>query len=226
MEINIKSLIKRAVRFVWIIPLLAILGAAAGYVYVQRNSYTLYYTYTTLISLNTDILITGEGVTADDVAASRRIVQDFLGVANSTRVSTMISRSLEEQGISMSPRVVSALVVPSASTTSNIITLQVSSTDRTLVVPVANTAADCFVSSIYDLFGVNYLSVLDEAETVYSSKSMSQTTMMLYGFAGGFALGLAAVYLLAVLRNKIRAIDDIALSDTEALVVIPVHSIK
>ena len=228
MEIKIKRILKKCMRYLWVIPLTVIVGVGVAYMYVQRNSYTVYSAEATLLSLNTDqSQIWGENITAEDITTSRRIVQDFLGVAYSSRVANMVSRSLEDQGISLSPAAVRVMVAPLASQNSNIITIRATSRDRSLVVPVANTAADCFSAAIYDLFGVNHLSLLDEAEGARSSRNLSMSTMGLYGAFGGFLLGCAIVYLLAMLRKKIRYIDDIRLlAETGDILVIPSHSIK
>jgi len=228
MEIKIKRLLKKCTRYLWVIPLAIIIGVGIAYTYVQRNSYTIYSADATLLSLNTDQnLFLGQNITVDDINTSRRIVQDFLGVAYSSRVSNMISRSLNDQGIALTPMSVRGMVAASTSESSNIITITARSTNRNLVIPVANTAADCFSSAIYDLFGVNHLSLLDEAETVRSSRNLNMSTMVVYGAVGGFIFGCGIVYLLALLRKKIRYLDDIRLlPETGDILVIPSHSIK
>jgi len=226
--VDIKSLILKGKRWLWIPVALTVLCAAAGWVYASRRVPTPFATVT-LISLDTDrAAIFGMEMSLEDVVVSRRMATELLGIINSSRVTVLASRYLSEMGHDVNYNALAGMtnIEPEANY-SSILKLTVTSRDPALVVDAANAMAIAFADTLYEYTGTVYVSVLDWADRVYYTAGGNKTMYAAVGAIGGVAIGAVIIYILVLSDNRIKTIEDVKRINGVARVsIIPLHHIK
>jgi len=225
---DIKTIILKGRRRVWIAIVLAIVGMIVGFNYAGRIVPTPF-AVVTLISIDTDrAAIFGMEMTLDEVVISRRIATELMGIIDSTRVTRLAARYLSEGGYEVNYRSLAGMVtLQQQAPNSSILTLRASTRNPSLAVPVANAMAIAFVDTLYEYTGVVYVSVLDYADSVRYTAGGSRTMFGGAGIIGGGAVGLVIIYMLILADDRIKTIEDVKrIKGVGRVSIIPRHDIK
>jgi len=225
---DLKSIILKGKRWLWIPVVLTLIGGVAGIAYAGTIVPRPYAT-ATLITLDIDrAALFGMEMTLDEVIVSRRVATELMGIIKSSRVTRLASRYLSNLGHDVAYGTLASMTtIEPEALNSSILVLRVSAYNPALVVDAANAMATAFVDTVYEYTGTVYVSILDEAERVYYTAGGSRST---YGAAGGFGggvIGLVFIYLLILSDNRIKTIEDVKRTNGVARVsIIPLHNIK
>lgn len=227
MDFSVENYLRKLLKMTWLVVLLGILGAAAGALF-SLNSTVTYSASVTLVSLNTDkTAIFGNAATMEDLNLSRRIANDFLDIARSSRVASSASlRLADSYGLNLSEQAVRSMVGVNHKTDSTILTLYATAAQPDLAIVVSNVVAQSLVEEIKNLTGITYLNILDNANTVTMSSRISMTRALLFGFLVGLLAGLVLIYVLVMFDPRIHSVEDINGDIGVRVMVIPEHSIK
>ena len=225
---DIKTIILKGKRWIWIPVLIAIIGSVFGWFYANRIVPRPFATVT-LITLDTDrAAILGIEITLDEVTVSRRVATELLGIIDSTRVTRLASRYLSEMGHDIHYRSLGAMTtIAPTSLNSGILTLRVSAGNPAIVVDVANAMAIAFVDILYEFTGTVYVSILDYADRVFYTAGGNRSMYATAGMVGGAAIGAVIVYLLILADNRLKTIEDVKrIKGVSKVSIIPLHHIK
>ena len=225
---DIKTLLLKGRRWIWIPIIFAMIGGAAG-VYHASGIVPRPFTTATLITLDTDrAAIFGMDMTLDDIVVSRRVATELLGIIDSSRVTRLASRYLSELGHDVHYRSLAAMTsIEPIEFNSGILRLRVSGGNPDMIVDIANSMAIAFVDTLYEYTGTVYVSVLDYAERVFHTAGGSRRMYGIAGMVGGAAVAMVLVYLLILADHRIKTIDDVKRITGDVRVsIIPLHHIK
>jgi capsular polysaccharide biosynthesis protein len=225
---DIKTIILKGKRWIWIPVVLAIIGGVAGFYNANRIVPTPFATVT-LITLDTDrAIIFGMEMTLDEVLVSRRVATELLGIINSTRVTRLASLYLSELGHDIHYRSLGGMTsIAPIELGSPILRLRVSAGNPDIVVDVANAMAIAFVDTLYEFTGTVYITVLDYAERVSYTSGGNRRMYTAAGMVGGAAVGMVILYMLILADNRIKTIDDVKrITGGLKVTIIPLHHIK
>jgi len=225
---DIKTIVLKGKRWVWIILLLAIIGGAAGFYFASRIVPSPYATVT-LITLDTDrAAIFGTEMTFEEVLVSRRVATELLGIINSSRVTRLASLYLSELGHDIHYSSLASMTsIAPIELGSPILILNVSSRNPDIVVDVANVMATAFVDTLYEVTGTVNVTILDYAERVSYTSGGNRRMYTAAGMVGGGAAGMVIVYMLILADNRIKTIDDVKrITGGLKVSIIPLHHIK
>ena len=228
LSMDIKTIVLKGKRWVWIILLLAIIGGAAGFYSASRIVPSPYATVT-LITLDTDrAAIFGTEMTFEEVLISRRVATELMGIINSSRVTRLASLYLSELGHDIHySSLASMTTIAPIELGSPILILNVSSRNPDIVVDVANVMATAFVDTLYEVTGTVNVTILDYAERVSYTSGGNRRMYTAAGMVGGGAAGMVIVYMLILADNRIKTIDDVKrITGGLKVSIIPLHHIK
>jgi len=225
---DIKTIILKGRRWVWIPIVLAIFTAAAGWTYASRIVPTPF-AVVKLITLDTDrAAIFGMEMTLDEVVVSRRMATELMGIINSSRVTGLAARYLSEIGHEIHYSALAGMTKIEPETQgSGILILTVTARNPAFVVDAANMMALAFVDTIYEYTGTVYVSILDYAERVSYTAGGNRTMYGAAGAIGGAVIGAVIIYILILSDNRIKTIEDVKrINGVSKVSIIPLHHIK
>jgi len=225
---DIKTIILKGRRWLWIPVVLTVLCATAGMMYAGRIVPRPYATVT-LISLDIDrSAIFGVEMTLDEVVVSRRMATELMGIINSSRVTLLASRILSENGHEIHYGALAGMTKIEPETPgSGILKLTVTAGNPALVIDAANAMAIAFVDTLYEYTGTVYVSILDYADRVYYTAGGSRSMYGTVGIICGVAVGAIIVYILILSDNRIKTIEDVKrIEGVSKVSIIPLHRIK
>jgi len=225
---DIKTIILKGRRWLWIPVVLTILGAAAGWAYASRIV-PRPFAKVTLISIDTDrAAIFGMEMSLDEVVVSRRVATELMGIISSSRVTTLASQYLSRFGHDVPVGALASMTTIEPETQgSSILILTVTASDPALVIDAANAMALAFVDTLYEYTGTVYVSILDYAERVSYTAGGNKTLYGSAGTIGGAAIGAVIIYILILSDNRIKTIEDVKrINGVTKVSIIPLHRIK
>ena len=226
MDEHVKRFFKKLIVFCWLVVLLGIVGAAAGW-YVARPASTVYNASATLVGFNRDkTIVDGTAATMDDFNLSQRLVERLQPIATSNKVAIAASRKLmETEGILLDSMIIQSMVSVSGQPTSLLMTLSVTDFERDRAVAICNAVADAFVEESNFLMGSNYINILDPAQTARQTTISDRKESVITGGLIGLVLAVLLIYLFAILDTRIFSLDDMPAEIRTRVTVIPEHNI-
>jgi len=225
---DIKTILLKGRRWLWLPVVLTVIGAAAGWTYASRIVPSPY-AVVTLISLDIDrAAVFGMEMSLEEVVVSRRMATELMGIIKSSRVTRLASRYLSDGGYNLPYGVLASMTTIEPETQgSGILILKVSAYNPALVIDAANAMAIAFVDTLYEYTGTVYVSVLDYADRVYYTAGGNRTLYGGAGAIGGAAIGAVIIYLLILSDNRIKTIEDVKrINGVSKVSIIPLHHIK
>jgi len=225
---DIKSIILKGKRWLWIPVALTLIGGVAGIAFA-RTIIPRPYAVVTLITLDIDrAALFGLEMTLDEVVVSRRVATELMGIIKSSRVTRLAARYLSEFGHDVHYSSLAGMTrMEPEEPNSGILKLTVTGRDPALVIDAANAMATAFVDTLYEYTGTVYASVLDDADRIYYTAGGSRSMYGAAGGIGGGAIGLVIIYILLLLDNRIKTIEDVKrIKGVSKVSIIPLHNIK
>jgi len=225
---DIRAIILKGKRWIWIAMALALAGGVAGWIYAGRIVPTPF-AVVTLISIDTDrAAIFGMEMTLDEVIISRRIATELMGIISSSRVTRLAARYLSESGHNVHYRTLAGMTsLTQEALNSSILRLRVTSYDPGLVVDAANAMAIAFVDTLYEYTGAVYVSVLDYADRISYTGGGNKTMYGAAGATGGGVIGAIIIYIMILSDHRIKTIEDVKrIKGVTRVSIIPLHDIK
>jgi len=225
---DLKTIILKGKRWLWIPVALTLIGGVAGIAFA-RTIVPTPYAIVTLITLDLDrAALFGVEMTIDEVVVSRRMATELLGIIRSSRVTRLASQYLKNAGHEVHYSSLAGMTrIEPEELNSGILKLTVTGRNPSLVIDAANAMATAFVDTLYEYTGTVYASILDNADRVYYTAGGSRSMYGAAGGIGGGAIGLVIIYLLILSDNRIKTIEDVKrINGVTKVSIIPLHNIK
>lgn len=206
---------------------LCILCCAAGFA-IAKFVVPKKYEATTKIIIVKDENQTGGTVTYNDLQTSQKLAATYTQILMSEAVSDEVILNLDlENKHEIDTETYNKIVKVSAENNTEVMSINVETTDPKLSSDIANEIVDVFISKIYSIYDVQNVSILNRAKI--PEKKSSPSTMKytaIGGFVGVFICGIITVIKLLT-DTKIKTEEEVkAIFDYPIIGTIPEFEIK
>lgn len=206
--LELLHLLKKHLKLVIVLPLVCAL-AVGGYSFVaMKNTYTASVSMYVLVQRENSANATSLN---SDLSASQMVTNDVATLLKSDRVVAETARDLNMDSL----RGFSTSVT--SSTTSRVLTLEVTGTDPQRAADVANKMAEKVSEVAREVMSVDSVNVVDSAKVPTSPSGPNRPLYIAVGLLAGLFVAVAIVVIADMLNTKVRGEDEL-----EELLGIPV----
>jgi len=219
-EIDLRQLLKLLWDKKVTILIIVLIAVIAGWVY---TSFMVKPVYTSSIRLilaqkNTTDASTGV-ITQTDVTLNDKLIDTYKEIAVSNGVIRTVINNLDLKNVDED--VLKKEINVTAVTGTQILKISVTDKDADRATKIANEMGKVFSERIKDIYKIENVSVLDEAETPEEPSNVNHKRDMLIFLAVGIVLAIAIVLLANMLDNSIKSSADIETLNLTVLAEIP-----
>ena len=219
-EIDLRQLLKLLWDKKVTILIIVLIAVIAGWVY---TSFMVKPVYTSSIRLilaqkNTTDASTGV-ITQTDVTLNDKLIDTYKEIAVSNSVIRTVINNLDLKNVDED--VLKKEINVTAVTGTQILKISVTDKDADPATKIANEMGKVFSERIKDIYKIENVSVLDEAETPEEPSNVNHKRDMLIFLAVGIVLAIAIVLLANMLDNSIKSSADIETLNLTVLAEIP-----
>lgn len=219
-EIDLRQLLKLLWDKKVTILIVVLIAVIAGWVY---TSFMVKPVYTSSIRLilaqkNTTDASTGV-ITQTDVTLNDKLIDTYKEIAVSNSVIRTVINNLDLKNVDEDA--LKKEINVTAVTGTQILKISVTDKDADRATKIANEMGKVFSERIKDIYKIENVSVLDEAETPEEPSNVNHKRDMLIFLAVGIVLAIAIVLLANMLDNSIKSSADIETLNLTVLAEIP-----
>lgn len=190
-----------------------IIGILLGVIYTKHIVMPKYTSFATLLlAKNANVaegavdVITGEAITQSDITLNQKLISTYGEIMKSRRVSNTVIENLD---LDMSYEEIIKCVNVSAVKDTDVIKLSITTEDPILSAKIANEMTKVFTSEIGELYNIQNISVIDEAEVDDEPINVSYAKNVVIFAIIAFVLVAGVVFLLYYFDNSIKSEEDI-----------------
>lgn len=198
--LELLHLLKKRLKLVIVLPLVCAL-TVGGYSFVaMKNTYTASVSMYVLVQRENSANATSLN---SDLSASQMVTNDVAALLKSDRVVAETARDLNMDSL----RGYSASVT--SSTTSRVLTLEVTGTDPQRTADVANKMAEEVSGVAREVMSVDSVNVVDSAKVPTSPSGPKRPLYIAVGLLAGLFAAVAIVVIADMLNTKVRGAEDL-----------------
>lgn len=209
-QIRITDIIFWIIRGIWVILLMSVLFAAAGYVYASQ---TYIPTYTATASMVVNAKKTESDVTYQDDASeiylAQKLVSTYTAVIKSNRVMHYVQ---EDLSLNIPVEALQSYVSLLPLKDTQVLYLTVTCQDPQMAMNIANSVMKVAPQAMMETVERGSVNVLDAATLPQNVNPKNTTKYAVIGGAAGFLLGILIVLLAGFLSSKIKNGQDVEAS--------------
>lgn len=190
-----------------------IIGILLGVIYTKHIVTPKYTSFATLLlAKNANVtegavdVITGEAITQSDITLNQKLISTYGEIMKSRRVSNTVIENLD---LDMSYEEIIKCVNVSAVKDTDVIKLSITTEDPILSAKIANEMTKVFTSEIGELYNIQNISVIDEAEVDDEPINVSYAKNIVIFAVIAFVLVAGVVFLLYYFDNSVKSEEDI-----------------
>lgn len=189
-------------KIVYIIFIASVFFCISG-IYVNRFRTPVYTSSTTILlnQANENIAIN-----TNDLTLNKTLVPTYREIIKSKRVLSQVIKSLD---LEYEYNELANMVGVSEITDTSIINVAVTNKDRALAASVANTIAEVFTKEIVDIYNIENISIIDEAEESVKPSSTSAVKVVLIVTLIGILLSVAVFFVIFYFDTSLKSEEDI-----------------
>ena len=203
MEIDLGELIIALLRRWWVIMLVGVLFAAAGFGVAK---FMIEPTFESTTSVYVISRQNEETTTTSDMALGTQIMKDFAALVRSRTVSEEVISSL---GLDMKVKAFNGMVAVSSGTDTRFLSITVTHTDPAMAQKIANAVRDAAAARAVDVMKVEAVNVSDYANLPLEKAAPSVAKYTVLGGALGVFLAAGIIAVLFLLDDTIKTPDDV-----------------
>lgn len=200
-EIDLKELfefIKNKLGLLIIITVgICLLGCVYG-LFLQKP---MYKSYTTIILSGSD-----SQITQSELSLSKSLVDTYAEIVKSRRV---LEQVIEELNLDTTYEKLSNKISVTSVNNTEIIKIIVTDTDPTEAKNIANVTANYFTKEVVDLYKVNNVNVLDEANTTNIPYNINVAKQIIIYLFIGFIIGAGVLFIIFYFDRTIKSAEQI-----------------
>jgi len=216
-------------RRIWIIIMMAVLGAGAASAFVLFFPIVPdYQADSSLYIMNVIQEQNGKSLSTEGLYYNRTLVQNYGELIKSRRVTDEALRTLQNQGIVLNEKQLNKIVVLTMKTDSDIMVVSTTWSDPQTATIISNAISGAFVNTLNELTNSKSVGVLDEARPpVIPLSATPAPVIVLIGGLAGLLTGFGIVYIQELLDTTVRTIEEIEKDlNLKVIGIIPEHQIK
>lgn len=200
-EIDLKELfefIKNKLGLLIIITVgICLLGCVYG-LFLQKP---MYKSYTTIILSGSD-----SQITQSELSLSKSLVDTYAEIVKSRRV---LEKVIEELNLDTTYEKLSNKISVTSVNNTEIIKIIVTDTDPTEAKNIANVTANYFTKEVVDLYKVNNVNVLDEANTTNIPYNINVAKQIIIYLFIGFIIGAGVLFIIFYFDRTIKSAEQV-----------------
>lgn len=200
-EIDLKELcefIKNKLGLLIIITVgICLLGCVYG-LFLQKP---MYKSYTTIILSGSD-----SQITQSELSLSKSLVDTYAEIVKSRRV---LEQVIEELNLDTTYEKLSNKISVTSVNNTEIIKIIVTDTDPTEAKNIANVTANYFTKEVVDLYKVNNVNVLDEANTTSIPYNINVAKQIIIYLFIGFIIGTGVLFIIFYFDRTIKSAEQV-----------------
>ena len=200
-EIDLKELcefIKNKLGLLIIITVgICLLGCVYG-LFLQKP---MYKSYTTIILSGSD-----SQITQSELSLSKSLVDTYAEIVKSRRV---LEQVIEELNLDTTYEKLSNKISVTSVNNTEIIKIIVTDTDPTEAKNIANVTANYFTKEVVDLYKVNNVNVLDEANTTSIPYNINVAKQIIIYLFIGFIIGAGVLFIIFYFDRTIKSAEQV-----------------
>jgi len=200
-EIDIKELleffISKLYLLISIVAIVCILGSIYG-LFFQKPMYN---SYTTVVLSGTETQIT-----QNDVNLNKNLVDTYAEIVKSKKVLNQVIKNLK---LNISYESLADLISVSSVNDTEIIKISVNSLSSIDAKNIANATANVFIKEVSNLYSMDNVNVLDEADESLSPYNINVIKQIVIYFLVGAILAVGIIFIIYYFDRKIRSIEQV-----------------
>ena len=200
-EIDLKELcefIKNKLGLLIIITVgICLLGCVYG-LFLQKP---MYKSYSTIILSGSD-----SQITQSELSLSKSLVDTYAEIVKSRRV---LEQVIEELNLDTTYEKLSNKISVTSVNNTEIIKIIVTDTDPTEAKNIANVTANYFTKEVVDLYKVNNVNVLDEANTTSIPYNINVAKQIIIYLFIGFIIGAGVLFIIFYFDRTIKSAEQV-----------------
>lgn len=208
-EIDLKELISMFLEKKFLIILVVLLAAILGAIYTLEIIVPEYQSSTSLVLVQIaaeNSLDGSNSITANDLALNSNLVDNYREIAKS---KTVTSKVMENLNLNMTLAELQKSINVTSITDTELIRITVTNKDPELACKIANEVAKIFIEKTDEIYKINNVHVLDEAEPSYEPSNINLVkNVVIFAFVG-FILVSAYILLVNMLDTTVKTDTDI-----------------
>lgn len=202
---DVNSLFHLFLRKFWIVAITAVLFSGSSFLISQYLINTVYRSDTTLyIGKN---LSSDSGLEYNDLLIGSQLVEDYRELIKSRLVVNEVMRELSITGVSA--EVFSAKINVALKNNTRVIQISASDASPDTARTIADKVTDVFVEKVDEIMQVDYVKVIDRAETPQVPVKPNKALYTAAGFILGAALSFGIIFLVDFFDNSVKTAEDI-----------------
>lgn len=205
-EIDLKQLLELFWSKKIFILAVILIAAVAGYVYSNFFVEPKYTSSTTLILAQRNST-TSETITSTDVTLNDKLIDTYKEIATSATVVRTVISNLNLSNID--ENVLKKEINVTAVTGTQILKISVTDADAELATKIANEMGNVFSQRITDIYKIDNISIVDEAETTGIPSNINHKKDMAIFLAGGLVVAVGLVLIMNMFDNTVKSSSDI-----------------
>lgn len=223
-ELDIKEIIYEIWKNKIMILVIMLLGVALGLLYHSFLVKPLYQSTTTLVLSKP---ATAEGsqtgtsgtITSNDIALNQKLVSTYSEIMKSRTVAREVINKL---GLKVSEESLMNDITVQSKKDTELLEIAVSYTNAAKAAEIANTLAEVFTNKVKEVYNIENVSIIDQAEVATAPYNISLTKTMLLFLIASFIIGCLVVFVKMYFSNTIKSQEELEkLLGLPVLAVIP-----
>ncbi len=206
-EIDLKQLLElfwNKKVFILIVVLIAVI---MGYIYTSFLVKPKYTSSTTLILAQRNSADSTGTITSNDITLNDKLIDTYKEIATSNSVVRTVVSNL---GLASTKEVeLKKEVNVTAVNGTQILKISVTDSNADMATKIANEMGKVFSKRVADIYKIDNVSIVDEAETTGIPSNINHKKDMLIFLVGGIVVAVALVLLINMLDNSIKSSTDI-----------------
>ena len=206
-EIDLKQLLElfwNKKVFILIVVLIAVI---MGYIYTSFLVKPKYTSSTTLILAQRNSADSTGTITSTDVTLNDKLIDTYKEIATSNTVVRTVITNLKLTNID--ENTLKKEINVTAVNGTQILKISVTDSNADMATKIANEMGQVFSKRIADIYKIDNVSIIDEAETTGIPSNINHKKDMLIFLVGGIVIAVALVLLINMLDNSIKSSTDI-----------------
>lgn len=209
-ELDLKDLFNIFLEKKLTILTIIVIFAIIGFIYTIWFVTPKYQSSTTLILVQSDSNRTNGGtnsITSTDVTLNTKMIATYNDVITSKSVVRQVISNL---GLDIEESTVkNGITVSAGEDDTQVMKITVTNTDATYAYKIANELAKVFSEKVVEIYNVNNVRILDEAEIAQGPYNINHAKdIIIFGFIG-LVVAVAYILILNMLDNSVKLPEDI-----------------
>lgn len=207
-EIDIKELFKMFMKKLYVIIIVTIIGAAAGFVYSKYAVKPMYKSTTSFVlsKANGQENIQTSAITQSDITLNQKLVSTYREIVKSKTIAKKVIDKLE---LNMSEDSFMKNITVSSKDDTELILITVSNRDPQIAASIANALVEVFKEKVTEVYKIENLAIIDVAEPSTRPYNTGTVKNIALFAMAGLVASCGILFIVFYFDNTVKRQDEI-----------------